>query len=96
MREIFKKFLECQGIIHKVCMEIWNYIFDNYADHLEFGKDSRFYNWDINVEALNFEYFDFTDNYDFTLESIEDIPLEVICNDTWKEYIDEHINEIIQ
>lgn len=94
MRDIIKQFLECQGIIHKVCIEIWDYIFDNYTDYLKFSKNSKLYNWDINFEALSFEYFDSEDMYDFRLEDVE-IPLEVIYNDTWKEFIDEHINEII-
>lgn len=94
MKEIFKKYLECQSIIHKLCIEIWDYIFDNYADYLKFGKNSKLYNWDMNVEALSFEYFDSEDMYDFRLEDVE-IPLKTIYNDKWKEFIDEHINEII-
>lgn len=89
--EITKIYDETCNVINSLCRKIWAYIYDNYAEYLKYGKRSEFDNWDLECDFLCIEYFQ--NYYEFDTELFH-IPLSVIYNDTWKEFIDNHFNKI--
>ena len=95
-KEIVKNYLEGEKIIENKAREIWRYIKDNYEEYLEYGKYSRFDKWNLDPnDGLSISYYDHGyDIYENTW--INDIPFEVIFNDTWREYIDEIFNKKIE
>lgn len=90
--EICKIYNETRGAIHKLSKEIWSYIYKNYAEYLEFGKDSDFDEWDIDDTDLTIKYL--RAYYDLDEHDWFYIPLSVIYNDTWKEFINDYFNKI--
>lgn len=90
--EIFKNYTESKKAINKLAREIWDYIDKNYKEYLEYGKYSRLGEWMFKDNHLSISYFrtygDFVED-----EWIHGISLEMIENDTWKEFIDEIFNQ---
>lgn len=90
--EICKIYNESRSAIYKLSKEIWSYIYENYAKYLEFGRDSYFDEWNLDNADLTIQYY--RAHYDLVETDWFHIPLSVIYNDTWKEFIDEHFNKI--
>ena len=91
--EIFNNYIESYKAIEALCYKIWRYVYENYLDFLEYGKYSSFDEWELEDNHLSIKYY--RTCYDLVDTAwLEDIPLDVIYNDTWKEFIDEHYNKI--
>lgn len=93
MEEIFNNYIESYKTIDAFCYKIWRYIYQNYLEFLEFGKYSSFDEWELEDNKLLIRYY--RTSYDLVETAwVERIPLDVIYNDTWKEFIDNHYNKI--
>ena len=94
MKEIFNNYIESYKTIDDLCYEIWQYIYKNHLEFfIKYGKHSSYDDWELEDNHLSIKYYhichDLEDNV-----CIEDIPLDVIYNDTWKEFIDNRYNKI--
>ena len=90
--EVCNIYNETRGAIDKLCKDIWSYICENYAEYLEYGKYSALDEWDLDDTHLSIEYY--RTYYDLHESTLFYIPLSVIYNDTWKEFIDKHFDKI--
>ena len=95
-KETFSSYIQSRNDIELLAIAIWNYVRKNYEEYLEYGKCSRYDKWRLDTKnGLSISYYDHGyDIYENTW--INDIPFEVIFNDTWKEYIDEIFNKKIE
>lgn len=95
MEEIFNNYLESKDAIEKLVREIWNYIYDNYKDYLEYKSYSGFDDWDLDNNYLSIKYY--RRCYDLIDTTwIDDIPLYTIYNNTWKEFVDKIFKQKIE
>lgn len=90
--ESCKIYYETRDIIYKLCKEIWSYIYENYAECLEYGRYSAFIDWDLDDTHLSIEYY--RTYYDLHESTWFDIPLSVIDNEVWKKFIDDYFSKI--
>ena len=92
--EIFNNYIESKRAIKKLVREIWEYIFNNYKDYLEFGSYSTLYKWEVGdkymlrTDYLKIQYSG-PEGPSHDCEYLKDIPLDIINDGTWKEFIDE-------
>lgn len=95
-KETVKNYIDSKNAIDTKAREIWKYIRKNYEEYLEYDKYSRFDEWKLDTkDGLSIRYYDHGyDVYEYT--HINDIPLETIYNDTWKEFIDDIFNKKIE
>ena len=93
IEEIFNNYIESKKVIETLCYKIWRYIYENYLEFLEYGEYSYFDKWELKDNFLRIKYYDRVyDLYEYTW--LPDISLDVIYNDTWKEFIDNYFNKI--
>ena len=99
-KEIFNNYIESKRAIKNIVKEIWQYIYDNYKDYLEFGSGSSLYEWEVgdkfmlHTDYLSIQYTG-PQGPSYDCEHLKDIPLDIINNDTWKEFVDDIFKEII-
>ena len=91
--KVFNSYIESKRAIKNIVKEIWQYIYDNYKDYLEFGKYSSLYEWNIgdkymlHTDYLSIQYSG-PEGPSYNLEYFNHIPLDIINNGKWKEFID--------
>lgn len=91
--EIFNNYIESKRAIKNIVKEIWKYIYDNYKDYLEFYSYSSLYEWEVgdkymlHTDYLSIQYSG-PQGPSYDLEYFNNIPLDVIFNDKWKDFID--------
>lgn len=94
-KEILDGYLNGLDTIDELVHEIFKYVKSNYQEYLEFGKYSRLDEWKLDENKLSIKYYDRGyDLYDYCW--LKDIPVENLLNDTWKEFIDEHFNNLMR
>lgn len=101
MEEIFNNYIESKKAIKKLVKEIWNYIYDNYKEYLEFGSYSKLYEWELGDKYMLYtDYLIFSyigpEGPSYDLEYFDDIPIDVIYNNTWKEFVDKIFKQKIE
>ena len=92
-KEILESYLKGLYAIEALVEEIFGYIKSNYEKYLKFGKYSCLDEWKLDEDSLQIKYYDYGyDLYEYSW--FEDIPLDTLFNDTWKEFIDVHFNKL--
>lgn len=95
-KEILDGYLNGLDTIDKLVCEIFKYVKSNYQEYLAFGKYSRLDEWKLDENKLSIKYYDHGyDLYDYCW-FFKDIPVDILLNDTWKEFIDEHFNNLMR
>lgn len=94
-KEILDGYLNGFDAIEELVEEIFKYIKSNYQEYLDFERYSCLDEWKLDKDSLSMKYYDYGyDLYEYCW--FDDIPIDVILNDTWKEFIDEHFNKLIR
>lgn len=82
-------------VIDELVSEIFDYIYENYKEFLNFGKYSTLEDWEIEDNCLDLKYYDRGyDIYEYCW--FTGIPLDTLVNDTWKDYIQEHFKKQVE
>lgn len=94
-KEILDGYLNGFDAIDELVKEIFIYIKSNYQEYLEFGRHSCLERWELDEDELSIKYYDH--GYDlYEYRWFEDIPVDTLLNNTWKEFIDKHFNKLIR
>lgn len=78
----------------KLSKEIYDYTLENYPDSLEYEEDSEFLDVHISENWLVIDYWDKC--YAAPDESQIEIPMDVIINNNWREFIDNESQKRIE
>lgn len=94
-QELLDSYLESKLFLDSLVEKVWNYIYDNNYKLLNYDRQSWLYDWEMGHEYLYIEYGGGSQDPNVT-SHFEPIPLEVLLNDTWKEFIDEYFCKLIE
>lgn len=92
-KEDIKKYIDIEKQLDDLAYNIFNYIYNNYIQLLEFEKHSSYDDYKIENDKLIMKYYD--SNYDLYEYNHIGIPLKYIYNDSWKEYVEDLEDERI-
>lgn len=85
MKTKIEQYLKLQNEIEDLADNIFDYVYQNFIELLEFGRYSTAEDFSVEKRGITIKYYD--QGYDLYETNNLFIPIEYIINDTWKEYI---------
>ena len=84
-----KSFIKLDKEISTLCVNIFNYVKENYIHKLRYGTDSLFCGKFLNEDGLLIKYYDYENIMSY--QYLVTIPLHLLNDESlWKKFLDEY------
>lgn len=85
----FETFIRLEKELGSLCVNIFNYVKENYITKLRYGVDSLFSDKFLNEDGLTIRYYDFGGI--MSNQYLVTIPLHLLDNESlWKAFLDDY------
>lgn len=93
-QETIKQYIRLREDMENLAEKIFDYVYDNYKDHLEYWRYSIFSDFSIDNKKLWISYEDYND---VCKARLPEIPIELLESEAkWKKFIDKYYKDKIK
>lgn len=93
-QETIKQYIRLREDMENLAEKIFDYVYDNYKDYLEYHRWSMFDNFSIDNRKLWISYEDY---HDVCKTHLPEIPIELLDSEAkWKKFIDKYYKDKIK